>query len=106
MAMKHPMLSISTPLAAYGVKKLYDKYNEPSVDKQANLPPAATPPATNAAPVAPAPAAQFGSVENAPVQQTEQPQMQVTTSQGAANVPTPGQGAAMKAPGLVKPAGK
>lgn len=119
MAARHPILSAGLPLAAYGAYKLHEGMTEPDTDKQADvpptpmsaptttsgMPPAPVPPPTNAAPMPPSPPQSFGSIQASPVQQTDQMQPPVTTSQGA-NVPSSGQGAAQRAPGLVTPMGK
>jgi len=120
-ALRHPILSVGTPLAAYGAYKLHEGLTQPQPQsedetKQADVPPTpmsqptgglpspGTPPPTNAAPVPPAAPQNFGSVSSPPVQQTDQAQPMITTSQGAANVPQQSvQGARQRAPGLVKP---
>jgi len=119
-ALRHPILSAGVPLAGYGAYKLHEGMNQPeSETKQADMPATpmsqptgglpvpGTPPPTNAAAVPPAQTTNFGSISSPPVQQTDQAQPMVTTSQGAANMPKqPVQGAQQRAPGLVKPSGQ
>lgn len=124
LALRHPLKATALPLAAYGGYKGYQELTKPDDKsdaevKQADLPstpmststttpglPAAgPPPPTNAAPVAPAAPQSFGGVTASPVQQTDQAQPAITTSQGA-KVPDMGQGAQTRAPGLVKQPGK
>jgi hypothetical protein len=128
LALRHPLKATALPLAAYGGYKGYQELTKPDDKpddksdaevKQADLPstpmststttpglPAAgPPPPTNAAPVAPSAPQSFGGVTASPVQQTDQAQPAITTSQGA-KVPDMGQGAQTRAPGLVKQPGK